>query len=266
MITTIKNLGFLLKPRNIALIGAALAASSLPNLSFGNVQERVQKADAAMQKLNEPGLNFEQLANLCAVAEREYTEALFENPNDCGALAGFGDYKLKTGYPNKAIPHLEKAAEMCKDKRALELLISAYIEVKDYDSADKFADVLLQQNKNSAYAHGQKGFIHWVKGEYNEAIADCEKAVAIDPNLFRVFNCLAGAYEGLNDLENAKNCAEQAVIINPKYSNGHFMLGLLYKKMDKKKEAVAELKKAVELALEADNFREALISAEKMLK
>ena len=262
----IKNLRFLLKPRNIALIGATWLASSLPNSSFGNVQERVQLGLAALKQLESNNLTAGQKAELYTIAENEFAGALKEDPTNCNALTGYGRFQIKSGQFKRAIPNLEKAVKHCDRGNALEFLISAYVNVRDFENAKKNIDVMLMKDKNPAYAFAQLGLIHWLKKEYKASIVECEKSVAIDPRRFRTYNNMAAAYEKLGDLENAMKFVKQAITINPNYASGHFELGIIYRKMGKLNEAVTAFGKSVELNPNADNFRDELKITETMLK
>ena len=262
----IKNLEFLLKPRNMAFIGVALAASSLPNTSFGNVQERVQRGLAALNELDKPRLTDEQTAELYTVADNNLSLAFKEDPCDCGALIGYGKFQAKLGDSGRSIPLLEQAVSECGTDNALEALISAYINVKDFDNAKKNIDVLMSRNKDSFNAHGQLGFIKWAEGDYEGAIAEYEKALITDPKAYWILNNIADTYKKLGAFDSALKYAMQSVKINPNYAEGHFELGVIYRKIGRKQDAVTELRKAVELAPEADNFREELTVSEKLLK
>ena len=262
----ITDLGYLLKPRNLAFIGAVIAESSLPNTSFGNVQERVQRGLAALAELEKPRLTAEQRAELYTNAENELAQALKEEPDNCDALGGFGRLKTKLGDYKRAIPTLERAADSCNREDALEALISAYIAVRDFGNARKNIDFVLSRNKKSASAHRQLGFIHWLNKEYKKAIAEYQEAAAIDPTMHVVYNNMAAAYEELGDLGNAMKCATQAIKINPNYASAHFELGLVYRKMGKLKDAVSQFGKAVELAPYAGNFVDELNATKAMLR
>ncbi len=267
MVKMLKNLEYLLKPRNLTFI-ASIGLASLPNMSFGNVQERVQKGLSALAESGKTGLSVSRKSELYAEADNEFREVLKEDECNCDALTGYGWIKLKSGKPEIAVANLEKAASECGSESALEGLISAYIAVKDFDSARKTADVLLQRNSRSANAHDQLGYMHCINKEFREAIDEYEKTVAIDPRMYWIYTDMVAAYAELGDLGNALKNALKSVEVNPYYAPGHYEAGLIYRKVGKIKEAVKELGKAVELAplADDDNFKEELKVTKAMLK
>jgi len=248
MVNTIKqNLEFLLKPRNLTFI-ASLGLASLPNMSFGNVQERVQKGLAYLAELEKPRLTEEQRAEFFTQASVEFNKALKEDPNDCGALTGIGKVHLHTGDSRSAVSVLEKAAEECHNPDLMEALISAYIVNRDYGSARKHIEETLRKNKRTASAYRQLGFIHGQQGKFKEAIEAYRKALEINPEMHVVLHNIGIMYKELGDVANALKHARKAVKINPDFAPAHYGLGLILKKAGRLDEARKEFEKAVELA------------------
>ncbi len=266
---TIKNLEFLLKPRNIAFMGAALMASSLPNTSFGNVQEKVQKGLAASADFMNASLSADKRINAYKIAENELGSALIEDDCNCNALAGYGSLQSFAGKHETAIPTLEKAVENCSGIpmfTSLQRLMSSYTAVGNLKGAEKTIASALKINDKSAFVHSQKGFVHWLRKEYKEAIADYEKTIALNQNDHVVHCNLGMIYRELGNNDNAIKCIKQSLKIKPDYDNGHFELGIAYRKAGSLNEAVAELTRAVELAPRADNFKEELDITKDMLE
>ena len=120
-----------------------------------------------------------------------------------------------------------------------------------YDSKGMFDEAIAECKKaiainpNYAEAHTNLGLAYYNKGMWDEAIAECKKAIAINPNSAEAHNNLGLAYynKGMRD-EAIAEC-KKAIAINPNYAKAHYNLGLAYVNKGMWDEAIAEYKKAI---------------------
>jgi tetratricopeptide (TPR) repeat protein len=100
----------------------------------------------------------------------------------------------------------------------------------------------------------QTGFIHFQKQEYDQAIANFQKAVELEPKAAAAYNMLGMAYRfkanqlGIADLR-AKEIAafQKALEADPKYWVAMINLGVTYYHQGEKAKAAPLLKKALDL-------------------
>lgn len=106
----------------------------------------------------------------------------------------------------------------------------------------------------SAEKYMQAGFVHFQRHEYDQAIADFQKAVKLEPRAAAAYNMLGMAYRfkanqlGVPELR-AKEIAafQKAVEVDPKYWVALINLGTTYYQQGDKAKAAPLFKKALEL-------------------
>ena len=110
-----------------------------------------------------------------------------------------------------------------------------------------FLYVRCSEGASPAQGHVKLGIIYYQAGEYDEAIAQLQKAIALDPNLVSAHNGLGATYfnQGKYDLA-AKYC-QKAITITPKAAGLHYKLACIYSLQDKKALSIESLRKAIGL-------------------
>lgn len=88
--------------------------------------------------------------------------------------------------------------------RPLASLVGAYIRAGKIDEAETFLNGLLLENENNYQALLLLGQIHMNNSKNDEAVAQFEKAITIEPQSDPAFMNLASFYIGQNDLDAAK--------------------------------------------------------------
>jgi len=101
-------------------------------------------------------------------------------------------------------------------------------------------------NPNDTDAHEQLGIMLSITGRRNEALAEGQKAIALEPFSPSINTGLGWIYWILGDAALASKQGEQLIEMDPDYFGGHFMLGLSWISMGKYEEASSELKIAAD--------------------
>jgi tetratricopeptide (TPR) repeat protein len=86
----------------------------------------------------------------------------------------------------------------------------------DLDRADELITQALSADPNLARAHGTMGTILHFQGRANESIAECQRALALDPSLVSAMSCLGWGYAELGQFEKALEYDEKAIRLSPR--------------------------------------------------
>jgi len=185
-----------------------------------------------------------------------FQEATARDPNFAQAYAGLADaYNISSIvglYSSKqSLPQAEAAA-----KKAIELdpsLAEAHaalgMEKSHYDfdfpGAEKEFLKALELNPNSAYAHLFYSNCYLMPmGRAAEAIAENEKAVALDPLSLPINNFLGMSYLFGGDYEKSHRQFQRTMEIDPAFELAHAYFAFLLTEMGRFEEAIGEAQKA----------------------
>ncbi len=111
----------------------------------------------------------------------------------------------------------------------------------------EMAQKALAIDDSDPQAHGLLGHFYCLKREYDKAIAEGERSVALDPGgaLVHLAYGMSLNYGGRS--EEAIPVLQKAIRLNPLGETGHFLhLGIAYRVTGQFKESVSELKKALQ--------------------
>ncbi|HTU20885.1 MAG TPA: tetratricopeptide repeat protein [Gemmataceae bacterium] len=101
---------------------------------------------------------------------------------------------------------------------------------------------------NLGMARANLGQLLIDRGQVEEALPHCEEAVRLSPGLAAAHNNLGNAYRVLERWPEARRAYAEAVRLAPKLARAHANLGLALQHDDQPEQAVAALRRAVELA------------------
>jgi choline-sulfatase len=146
---------------------------------------------------------------------------------------------------------------------AEELLGRIWLEKKDYERARGQFDHLLTVAPRNFIAEYGLGWMALQEGKWDEALQCLQAAVDINPKDAAVRNSLGSAYFHKDDLSRANDEFAEAVRLNPNLASAHYNLGLLLRQRRLNKEAAREFRKAVDLDPNLDAAREALTNMEE---
>jgi len=85
------------------------------------------------------------------------------------------------------------------------------------------------------------------KGEYDRAIANYTKAIALDPNDAYAYNNRGLAYRKKGEHGRAITDYDKAIALNPNYFFAYYNRGNAHKKKGDKEQAIADFRKALEI-------------------
>ena len=97
------------------------------------------------------------------------------------------------------------------------------------------------------------GIVYRATGEYEQAVANFQKATVLDPTSDDAFRGLAGAYQKLNRPAEAEATFRKAISLRPQYWAGYSWLGAFYYDRGRYADAAKMFQEVITLA--PDNFR-----------
>jgi TolB-like protein/Tfp pilus assembly protein PilF len=195
------------KDPNYALAYAGLANAYLV-LGANDLQPRdaYSQAEAAAKKaleLNDAlaeahyamaATNFFYYWNFPAT-EKEISRSLELNPNYSIAYNLRSSLHLAKGQPNEAIVEVKRALDL--DPFSLLLhnkLSTAYYYARDYTAAAEQIRKTMQMDPEAAFLHNDMCMVHAQMGRYDEAIAECQKAIILQKDDPAALTSLAVTY------------------------------------------------------------------------
>ncbi len=134
---------------------------------------------------------------------------------------------------------------------AVALLLVAGLSAKAYaqslvwkNTETLFENVLTLYPESSYVAHNNLGNVYRLKGEYDKAIVEYQKSIAIRAHPKTISN-LGAMYRKLGRIDDALAEYRQALSIDPNSKEAHFGLGIVYAQEKQWSDAVAEYQKAL---------------------
>jgi tetratricopeptide (TPR) repeat protein len=118
---------------------------------------------------------------------------------------------------------------------------------RNYDQAIADYNKALEINPESADAYNNRGAAYDKKGNYDQAIADCNKALQINPESAEAYNNRGIAYDGKGNFNQAIADYNKALEINPKYADAYNNRGAAYQGKGNYDQAIADCNKALEI-------------------
>ena len=102
-------------------------------------------------------------------------------------------------------------------RRANQLLEEAFqaAEKQDFQTALTLLDGLLRKFPNYAEGWNRRASLFWQMGEYEKSIADCQKAIALNPNHYGAWQGIGVCRVQLGDIAEACRCLRAALKISP---------------------------------------------------
>jgi serine/threonine protein kinase/tetratricopeptide (TPR) repeat protein len=219
----------------------------------GDIKEIFVLQDKIVYELSQ-GLNLK-------LGTSEITEIEAEETQSVEAYESFsrGMINLRTGSRDsldRAIHYFEKAAELDPNYAGAWAALAAAYDLKGgflsipelSTKAVEFAEKAVKLNPRLSHAHQFLGGAYSTLGRYDEAIAEMNEAVRLEPNNAGAHGSLARAYWlGKGMVEEAIVELEHAVAINPQAGYSYLQLVFLHTLIGNYTRAEAAAKHAIEL-------------------
>ncbi len=97
-----------------------------------------------------------------------------------------------------------------------------------------------------------RGRAFFLQGEFREAITSWEEERRLSPSDWTISRQLGEAYRGLGEFERAEQLMLEAQRVSPASPRTDYELALVYAEMGRRDDAVASLRRALEVWSEAD--------------
>ncbi len=122
-----------------------------------------------------------------------------------------------------------------------------YSEQGQFDEAIAEFQKALELEPDNVDAQRNLGTAYFDQGKWEKAVVAYERAIEIDPNWDEAYGELAAVYAKLGRLEEAVAAGEKAIELIPDEASAHLNLGVAYKNQGQIDKAIIEYEKAIEL-------------------
>ena len=160
-------------------------------------------------------------------------------------LTGFTN--LMNGDYQSAIVSFTESLDLNPSSLAYSNRGSAYINVRKYDDAIADYDRAIALDPSYAMAYNNRGFAKLNKGDYDGAIDDCSRAIAIDPNNAAAYNNRGTAKAHKGDYDSAIDDYDRAIAIDPNNAPLHDNRGVAKLSIGDYDGAIDDCSRAIEL-------------------
>lgn len=129
------------------------------------------------------------------------------------------------------------------------LAISSYLQIKEYDKADRIQEDFIKKHKKklSSNDYFNSGLIKSYNGNIEESIEDYSKSLELDFNNINSFNNRGYAYNLLERYENAIEDFNKAIALDENFAYGLNNRGLAKIKLGDLQTGFMDIKKSLEL-------------------
>lgn len=180
-------------------------------------------------------------------ARELYSQAIEKDPDFARALWA----RALTATSNKDFQeHLSRAVALAPNVSEGErLLIEANQALAENNplKALELREQLVRKHPNDKRAHVQLAFSYAGQDEDDKAIAEYEKAIAIDSDFAPPYNALGYAYMANGEYEQAEEAFKNYIRLIPDEANPYDSMADLYTRMGRHEEAIEHYKKSAEL-------------------
>jgi tetratricopeptide (TPR) repeat protein len=105
----------------------------------------------------------------------------------------------------------------------------------------------VEEPLTTAESHFNRGYDYYQQGEYQKAIEEYNQAIALDPNYTDAYNNRGLAYTNLGLTQQAIADYSKAIELNPNYALAYYNRGVIYGNMGQYYEAIADYDQAIAL-------------------
>ena len=192
----------------------------------------------------------------------QFQQAADKDPNYALAYVGLADcYSLLEEYAGSPASETYPKAKAFA-QRALQLddslaeahasLAFVYYYSWQWEQAEQGFKHAIELNPNYPSAHQWYGNFLRDRGRFDQALTEAKRAQELDPLSLVIGQNVAQLYLFRDDVNSAIEQCNRVLELDPNYPRGHEVLGWAYLKQGHYPEAIAELRKAVEISSRKD--------------
>ena len=192
-------------------------------------------------------------------ADRYYREALKIDSHYSLAFTGLSDLYVRKSFwgnvePHKTYPKAREAAEKALEidnclSEAHDRLGSYYTWYEwNWIAAEREFKHAIELKPNLAEIHMNYSWLLQVNKRHDEAIAEMNRAMELDPLSPFILGFAGSAYYHSHRYKEVLEILQEAILMDPHFFMFHFVLGITYMEMQMLEEAIEELEKAVKLS------------------
>lgn len=180
----------------------------------------------------------------------ETTAEIKRNPNNSSALrirsyAYFINEEDERGKSDAEVAlHLLKNPLTAED---YETRCHSYRRLEKYDEAIADCTRAIKLNPKFVWAYYNRGSVYGVKKDYDRAISDLSKAIEIDPKFAWSYRKRGGVRYFKENYDLAVSDFSKAIELDPKYADNYGLRGVVYHMKKDYDRAIADYTKAIEL-------------------
>jgi tetratricopeptide (TPR) repeat protein len=181
-------------------------------------------------------------------SEIDYETALALDPDYAEAYYGLISlYLLRRNY-GAAFQLLERAEEKCADDPYFYVVAgSVYFNMGDYETSYDYDNEALQRGEETATVYSGRGAaLSWL-GRDEEALADYNRAITLDPNFYQAYLNRANLLRRYGKLDEALADLQRAIDADPENPAVRCQIGQFYLKEEDPEAAIAAFSEGVAL-------------------
>jgi len=119
--------------------------------------------------------------------------------------------------------------------------------LSQYEQAIADFDRAIQLDPQDAKAYSNRGAAYADLGQYEQAIADFDQAIQINPQYAEVYTNRGAAYAGLGQYEQAITDYDRAIQLDPQYAEAYYNRGVAYADLSRYEQAIADYDRAIQI-------------------
>ena len=172
-----------------------------------------------------------------------FQQALAVNPHNTAALLGAARFRDDRGEVNEVHRLLEAASKADGDDRFLVNLFHAFLVDKlgDYRQALALAEAALAADPNDGDAWSRRGYVYTQLGDHRAALHSFQRAAPLVPPTAELQDQIGVALAELGRDDEAIAAYRRAIALDPRRPHAHYNLAVLHHKAKRWTEAIKEL-------------------------
>jgi serine/threonine-protein kinase len=176
-------------------------------------------------------------------------EALRASPNDHKAHQNLGNALKRLGQPDEAAAELREAVRLGRDDAQTHYNLAVLLwEREKTDEAEATFREAIRVNPGYGPAYNYLGQALEKRGDLDRAEAAYRRAIQLNPADPLVLNNLGTVLNQMGRIDDAKSAYRTAIRVKPDLDLAHINLGILLLEARADQEALAELRRAAEVA------------------